>query len=422
MIVKIFRLYMNVSKKKYTMVSISIRRSARGIMTVALGLAMNGLFAQAGLPDPMPVDADVMASAKAALAKGDAVHQKVLAQLVKRADAMLGFKPVSVMDKKDLPPSGDKHDFMSLAPYWWPDPAKPDGLPYIRKDGVVNPEVRNYPDKEQMPKLCENVYWLSMAWYYTGKDAYAAHAARLLRTWFLDTATRMNPNMKYGQAVKGVTEGRAEGLIETRHFLFALEGIRLLNGSKHWSEADQTGMQAWVRSFLDWMQTHPIGIDERNARNNHGIWYEAQRLGYAQYVGDKALAASVLRDAQARLNKEQVADGSFPLELARTTSMGYSVFVMHAFSVIGELSRRSGEDFWSYAGPKGASMRRGMDFLLPYLSGRSAWTHPQIKPFQPETAFGLLWASSRRLGCKDCLSVLEKETNGTFAKSAALLY
>jgi hypothetical protein len=399
-----------------------LKQVSRIMATLSFTFTMNGLAAQSALPDPMPVDAAVLASARTAIAQGDPVHKAALAQLVKRADAMLAFKPVSVMDKKDVPPSGDKHDFMSLAPYWWPDPAKPDGLPYIRKDGVVNPEVRNYPDKEQMPKLCENVYWLSLAWHYTGKDAYAAHAARLLRTWFLDTATRMNPNMKYGQAVKGVTEGRAEGLIETRHFLFALEGIQLLKGSKHWTAADQAGMQAWVRAFLDWMQTHPIGIDERNARNNHGIWYEAQRLGYAQYVGDKILAASVLRDAQARLDREQSADGSFPLELARTTSLGYSVFVMHAFSVIAELSRRSGDDLWSYAGPKGASMRRGMDHLLPYLSGRAEWKHPQIKPFQPETAFGLLWASFRRMGCNDCMDVLKKETSGTFAKSAALLY
>lgn len=391
-------------------------------MIVAFTFALKGLMAQPGMPDPMPVDAAMVVAAKTAISKGDPVYKAALGMLVKRADASLTFKPVSVMDKKDVPPSGDKHDFMSLAPYWWPDPAKPNGLPYIRKDGVVNPEVKNYPDKEQMPKLCENVYWLSLAWHFTGKDAYAVHAARLLRTWFLDTATRMNPNMKYGQAVKGVTEGRAEGLIETRHFLFALEGVHLLKGSKHWTDADQAGMQAWIRSFLDWMQSHPIGIDERNARNNHGIWYEAQRLGYAQFIGDKSLAASVLRDAQARLNKEQTSDGSFPLELARTTSMGYSVFVMHAFSVIAELSRRSGDDFWMYEGPKGASMRRGMDFLIPYLSGSAAWKHEQIKPFQPETAFALLWSSSRRQGCKDCLDVLEKETNGTFAKSPAVLY
>lgn len=400
----------------------SMKRLSRWMMTAAFTFSLNGLAAQSVVPDPMPVDAAVVAAAKSAISQGDTIYKAALAKLVKLADKSLTFKPVSVMDKKDIPPSGDKHDFMSLAPYWWPDPAKPDGLPYIRKDGVVNPEVKNYPDKEQMPKLCENVYWLSLAWHYTGKDEYAAHAAKLLRTWFLDTATRMNPNMKYGQAVKGVTEGRAEGLIETRHFLFALEGIQLLKGSKHWTDADQAGMQAWIKSFLDWMQTHPIGIDERNARNNHGIWYEAQRLGYAQFVGDQALVKNILRDAQARLNKEQTKDGSFPLELARTTSMGYSVFVMHAFSVIAELSRRSGDDFWAYAGPEGASMRRGMEFLIPYLSGKSAWKHQQIKPFQPETAFALLWASSRRLGCKDCLDVLEKETNGTFAKSPAVLY
>lgn len=378
--------------------------------------------AQGDLPDPMPFDPKVLATAKAALSMGDPVVRGAVGRLVKHADKLLSYKPVSVMDKRDFPPSGDKHDFMSIAPYWWPDPSKPDGLPYIRKDGQVNPEVRNYPDKEQMPKVCENVYWLALAYHYTGKDAYAAHATRLLRTWFLDTATRMNPHMRYGQAVKGVTEGRAEGLIETRHFLFALEGIGLLRESKHWTSVDHGGMQRWMRDFLGWMQTDPIGLDERNARNNHGIWYEAQRLGYAQFIGDTVLAAAVVREAQLRLQREMAADGSFPLELARTTSLGYSVFVLHAFSVIAELSRRTSSNFWEYAGPNGVSLRKGMDFLLPFLSGREAWKYPQIKPFQPQAAFGLLSVSARSMGCRDCISILRTETNGTFGESVAALY
>jgi len=115
-------------------------------------------------------------------------------QLIKDAKKSLQFGPVSVMEKKHLPPSGDRHDYMSLAPYHWPDPSKPDGLPYIRKDGQTNPEVREYKDKEYQPALCEHVYTLALAYYFTEDNVYAEHATRLLKVWFLDTARRSPPS------------------------------------------------------------------------------------------------------------------------------------------------------------------------------------------------------------------------------------
>ncbi|RYZ14617.1 MAG: hypothetical protein EOP49_53560, partial [Sphingobacteriales bacterium] len=150
---------------------------------------------QPAKPQVFVLDAKTLASNRAAVKSKNAAFLPAYQQLLKDADKALKFGPVSVMEKKNQPPSGDKHDYMSLAPYHWPDPNKPDGLPYIRKDGQTNPEVKEYKDKEYLPQLCESVYVLGLAWYFSGEKIYADHAARLLRVWFLDTATRMNPNL-----------------------------------------------------------------------------------------------------------------------------------------------------------------------------------------------------------------------------------
>lgn len=322
-------------------------------------------------------------------------------QLVKEADKALQFGPVSVTEKKHVPPSGDKHDYMSLAPYHWPDPAKADGLPYIRKDGQTNPEVREYKDKEYLPKLCGNVYTLALAYYFSGNKAYAEHASKLLRTWFLDTATRMNPNLNFAQAIKGVNTGRGAGLIDSRHFIKLIDGIGLIRGSKYWSKSDQRGMQDWFRKFLQWMHTSKNGIHEMNAANNHGAWYDAQRLSIALFIDSTALAKRIVLNAQERLDKQMENDGSFPLEMKRTISLHYTVFVMEAFFNIAKMAEGIGMNFWDYTSPNGKSLRKAFDVLRLYLLHEKKWEGPQIKPYNEEDSV-LLLMEGGRFGCKTC--------------------
>ena len=73
--------------------------------------------------------------------KSDLKKVAAFQNLKQKADKVLiEGKLYTVMHKKQVPPSGDKHDYMSIGSYWWPDPSKPNGLPYIRKDGERNPE------------------------------------------------------------------------------------------------------------------------------------------------------------------------------------------------------------------------------------------------------------------------------------------
>jgi hypothetical protein len=329
-------------------------------------------------------------------------------QLIKDADMALQFGPVSVMEKKNLPPTGDKHDYMSLAPYFWPDPTKPGGLPYIRKDGQTNPEVKDYKDKEYMPALCDYVSTLALAYYFSGENVYAEHASKLLRVWFLDTATRMNPNLNFAQAIKGVNTGRGAGLIDSRHFVKVVDAIGLLEGSKYWTAADQQGMKKWFADFLSWMQTSKIGIDEMNAENNHGVWYDAQRLSMALFTGNNELAKKIVLNTANRLDKQMDNDGKFPKEMERTISLHYTAFVMNAFFVIAQMADKAGIDLWSLTTPSDKSLKKGFDTLRPYLTKEKNWEGPQIKDFEYEDGYPLLMEAAIRFNCKQCKDDVKK--------------
>jgi len=371
--------------------------------------------------DIIKLDFKSLAEKKNRLRSKDPALVPAYEQLLRDADKLLNFAPVSVMQKAAFPPSGDKHDYMSIAPYFWPDSSKPNGLPYINRDGVVNPEVRKYTDKLDMPIVCENIYLLSLAYYYSNDEKYAKHASKLAEVWFLDTATRMNPNLNYGQAVKGVTEGRAEGLIDSRFFIWAIDGIRLLQTSRHWTPRDQTSLRQWFSSFLSWMQTSRIGQKEMNARNNHGVWYDAQALAMALFVDSPELANRIVLRAANRLDQQMDTSGLFPLELTRTTSLHYSVFILNAFTIVAQLSEQTRINLWTVETPSGKSLKKAFQAISPYTTGEKEWPWPQIHGFNYFNAVPLLVVDISRYQCPSCTNALKNIEGGNYDRSLFLL-
>lgn len=378
----------------------------QGIKFIMILMLIGCTASRAGKPTVKPVvfalDIKALEENKSRINAKDPGIMASYKLLIKDADKTLQWGPVSVMEKTNMPPSGDKHDYMSLAPYFWPDPSKPGGLPYLRKDGQTNPEVKDYKDKEYLPLLCSNLQTLALAYYFSEDNKYADHAANLLRVWFLDKATRMNPNLNFGQAIKGVTTGRGAGMIDTRHFVKLIDAIGLLNGASSWKAADQQGMQQWFTDFLVWMQTSKVGMDEMKAENNHGAWYDAQRLSMALFTGNNALAKSIVSSAADRLDKQMDAEGKFPKEMTRTISLHYTVFVMEAFFNIANMADKQGVKFWAQTTPSGKSLKKGFDVLKPYLTGQKTWEGEQIKDFETEEGYFLLLEASKHFDCKSC--------------------
>jgi hypothetical protein len=336
-------------------------------------------------PRYFAVSPGALPEAKARLAARDESLQPALKALVRAANEALQIAPPSVTQKSKLPPSGDKHDYMSTAPYFWPDPTKPGGLPYIRHDGKVNPESREEAfDHGRIGLMARTVETLALASYFTGNEAYAEHAAKCLQVWFLDPATRMNPNMNFAQGVPGENTGRGTGILEGRNIAQAADAAELLAGSAAWTEQDQNEFRAWLETYLNWLLTSKPGRDEANSQNNHGTWYDVQVVEIALVLGKLDVAKQICETAkQKRIAVQIKPDGRQPLELARTAALGYSHFNLDALFTLATMSEHVGVDLWycRLANGKNA-LPQALDFLLPYVADLSKkWPYGQIKDF-----------------------------------------
>lgn len=302
-----------------------------------------------------------------------------LKALLGRADAALAMKPESVLDKTLTAASGDKRDFLSFGPYWWPDPAKPDGLPYIRRDGNRNPEAASGSDSLALARLGAAVETLGLAYRFTRDERYATKAATLARTWFLDPATRMNPNFQHAQAIPGITSGRGIGIIESRWLIHINEGLAMLGASKAWSAQDRAAMKDWLGAFYTWLRTSKNGRDEEGEHNNHGSWYDAQAAHLALVLGRDGDARAILQRGLAKRLAAHIApDGSQPHELARTRSLDYSIFNLEALLICAQLADRVGVDWWGHTTPDGRSLRAALAYIAPYADPAAPWPRKDI--------------------------------------------
>jgi len=334
-----------------------------------------------------------VARVRDSLRRGETQFAPALNAVQGDANAALSVPPMSVMDKQVTPPSGDKHDYMSQAPYWWPDPSKPNGRPYIRRDGRRNPEIDRITDRRNLQRLATVVSTLGLAFHFTGREEYAQHAAQLVRVWFLNPGTRMNPNLRFGQGIPGREEGRAAGIVETRFLPEIIDGVTLLQGSPAWTAADDEAFKKWMRDYLSWLLESPLGRANARRGNNQETWYDVQVAALAIHTGQPQVGLTNFEDAKNDIREEFEPDGRQPHELARTRSWDYSIFNLTAFMQLAALDERLGVDLWNFSADL-RSLRKGVDYLVPFATGERRWPHQQITEFRPSELHTVLrWAA-----------------------------
>src|SRR5438034_4836905 len=75
----------------------------------------------------------------------------VTCYVVYRTNVLCRLRRLFGVQKDATPTSGDKHDYMSQAPYFWPNPDATHHLPYIRRDGERNAEINRFSDRRVTP-------------------------------------------------------------------------------------------------------------------------------------------------------------------------------------------------------------------------------------------------------------------------------
>ena len=305
--------------------------------------------------------------------------QAALTALAAKAPAALRASIVTVVDKPQASPSGDAHDYVSFARYYWPDPSKPNGLPYISRDGHHNWEQVNRSDHERLWKFAESVEALAAAWRVNHDEATARRAGEWLRAWLITPATRMNHGMEFAQVRLGHdnNHGSSSGVLDARCFSGVIDALRLLHDSPAFAPDEEDTIQAWFKNYLGWLTTAKNARAEHAAKNNHGSWFLAQIIPIARYCGRDDLARELCAEDQARIANQFKPDGSQPEEIRRVDGLGYSEFNWEAQFQVARLAAGLGVDLWHYTAPNGASLRRGLEYLRPYNTCPETWPTSQ---------------------------------------------
>eukprot|EP01052_Picozoa_sp_SAG31_P028367 SAG31_NODE_2731_length_5175_cov_1.794129_4_plen_447_part_00 len=287
-------------------------------------------------------------------------------------DWVEGSGPWSVMNKSTVGPSGDMHDYFSTAKYCWPcnticnaavenatgndcggwergsdfHPKACDnatGLPWLCHDGYANP-INDHLDRGLWDSLFYTVPPLALSATLTGNTTHAARAAMLVRTWFLDERSRMNPNLEHAQAIPGANNGTCGGIIDMsdhHKLLDVIDAMTMLAASPlqsvsgFWTADDAADLMAWVSTFREWIKYSKLSMAEAAAHNNHGTWHDVLSVGLALYTSDVDSAKLVCDRFLNKRIAEQVAPagaerkyggpmaGALPMEDGRTNSQSY---------------------------------------------------------------------------------------------------
>ena len=299
---------------------------------------------------------------------------------LKKADSLLSIKPFSVVNKTGLPPSKSKHDYMSIGPYWWPNPKTENGLPYIRKDGEINPETRNnFTDFVEKKNFISAIKTLKDAFYYSDNVKYARKNLTFINTWFLEETTKMNPNVNFGQYVPGKSEGRCFGIIEFDDLIEVVKFLELARDKNILSKEIEKGMYNWFLEYSNWLKNSKLGKEEATRKNNHGTHYDVQLLSILVYLNKiEEVKEYLLTTTKARIFNQIEPDGSQPLELARTKSFSYSIMNLHGFLELVKMGQKVGIDLWNVTSQDGRSIKKGYQYMIPYVTGQKEWKHQQI--------------------------------------------
>lgn len=292
-------------------------------------------------------------------------------------------KPITVTSEQCERSSGGLHDFYSEGDYWWQNPQDPDG-PYIQRDGQSNPN--NFvAHRKAMIRFSQIVGTLASAYLLTNDEKYVNQAFVHLNAWMVDEETYMNPSLLYAQAIKGKVTGRGTGLIDMIQMIEVAQSVLVIQNAKIVNKQDLAKIKDWFSKYLLWVNSHPYGIEEREAKNNHSTCWVMQVASFAKLTNNQEMLDYCKNRFKTVLLPNQIQnDGSFPLELKRTKPYGYSIFNLDAMTTVCHVLSNEKESLWDFKLEDGRTLKKGIEFLYPFVENKQTWKSPQDVMFWNE--------------------------------------
>lgn len=354
-------------------------------------MAIGGAMCTRAMPASTTIVSDDEADpVRSAILRKEAWTLEPARRLRADADRRMLQGPWSVTADRPNYVALDPHDYYSEAPYYWPNPDDPTG-PYVLRDGRLNPE-RFAANRNALTSMCDTVFALGAAAYLFDDSRYALRAARVIQTWFVNPKTRMNPNLEYAGAVRGLNNGRAAGILEGRVLIRAIQGMEFLSRTGSWDMRDQAAVRKWFEDYLQWLTQSKYGIEEKNSGNNQASWWSAQVAAVATFVANDAMTKMAFDYYRDRIFRRQIAaDGSAPREEAQV-SPWYSVFNLEAFTLVCRIAAVQGVDLWTVRGKNGSDLSSVIDYLKPALSNPRKWSREQTTDLDTDALYFLAFA------------------------------
>lgn len=345
---------------------------------------------------PLLLDMTVLSQNKQRINSGDRAVMPAWHTLQFQANRALKQPLYSVTQKSVLPPSGDTHDYFSFSNYWWPNPKSADGMPWVRKDGEINPAANDkQSNKSQLNSFTRDVWNLALAWQFSGNNAYADKAQEQLINWFITPDTRMNPNLNWSQRIPGNKSVRGSGILDGRALVKVIDAIEILHDGGKLDNKSYQDIRQWYRDYYQWLTTSTIGFKEDNAYNNHGTWYDVQVASIAWWLGDEKAARERLNITKTRRIPAQfTAKGEPQTEVDRTRSWHYSNFLLQAYIPLGQLGEKAKVNVWQ-AGNGERRLENGYRFVAQFINENKPWPYADRDSFNPQEALENMVAASR---------------------------
>jgi len=293
-------------------------------------------------------------------------------EILEQANDLLNTPPVAITDNPTLRYLHDNRTYVSLACYWWPDPDTDDGLPYIRRDGEVNPETRG--DASDLPKLIDmtlRVEILTNAWLISGNEEFSQKAIEQIRTWFVNPDTAMRPHLEHAQMIKGLNRGRSYGVIDTWWLIRVIDAVPILKKSGYWTEETERELKNWFTHYLNWLRNSDFGLQEKQSANNHGTWYDVQVVSFSKFIGQTEYASHHLkRITKPRLSGQIRFTGRQHREVRRPRPEHYSIYNLSGWLKLARMSEESGIRLDEYPGLLAGDLNDAIHYLIGLMQDK----------------------------------------------------